>query len=509
MAFRRRENAHSSTYLNSITSSDLLTATSHSGSCSSHSEVFIRRNPLATAEEDEKDSKSLRLRFVRWRPLVRVTIMRLLSARPTTSERNTSTNGCHENGASTEKPEDIGNNTRPPKSLRNLCKEVLAFAAVAIVLWRYRHKGTSLVQLPMPETAKRVEFTQNRSVATTTPYNDANDKDINENGGGVFFCGYVNDAMAQHLFPDYMKRYVGGLDIDTHEYLSYASLNKRTPNNKDILVYGMHGNCRERTNQFPGKILFVNGEPNGPNMILTTQLPGRQRGEDVYQIGLLPDTDHSVMIFHGAWNMMRLNANVWPTLWDPALKPRNSGKYKGLVYLNRKCYPHREAAVNRISSIMTVFHGGDCKGMAAENPAHPSFKRMENIPAERSWFHNRDAYSEYTFCMAMENSRTQHYLSEKIIMAFLAGCIPVYFGSIEVFDVFNKNAFVFYEISDPLPALKQLQELHTNQTAYHEMLQQPIMAHGNQTVRDYFSVSDQIGGGYLKAKLRKVMGVPT
>jgi Glycosyltransferase family 10 (fucosyltransferase) C-term len=509
MAFRRREVAHppitgttTSTYVNSISEFTTL----HNGSCSTDTETSLRIYPLVTAEES-KDSKSLRVTFSRWRPLVRVTIMRLLSTRPSNSERNS--NGSNDNGASTQKPEDNGRTTSPTKSLRSLFKEILLFAATAIILWRFRQKGSSLVQLSMTESTKKVEVTKNRTVTTTRPYSDANDKDVADNGGGIFFCGYEASALAQHLFPDYMKRYVGGLDISTHESLPYASLNKRTPNNKDILIYGMHGPCRESPNRFPGKVLFVNGEPSGPNMVLTTQLPGRQRGVDVYQIGLLPDTEHSVMIFHGAWNMMRLADNVWPTLWDPALKPINSGKYKGLAYLNRQCYPHREAAVNRISTIMTVFHGGDCKGMAATNPAHPSFQRMKNIPSERFWIHNRDAYSEYTFCMAMENQRTQHYMSEKIIMAFLAGCIPVYFGSDEIFDVFNKAAFVFYEINDPLPALKQLQELHTNQTAYQEMLQQPIMAHGDQSVRDYFSVSDQVGGGYLKAKLRKVMGLPT
>ncbi|CAB9524370.1 Glycosyltransferase family 10 (fucosyltransferase) [Seminavis robusta] len=305
-------------------------------------------------------------------------------------------------------------------------------------------------------------------------------------GGGIFFCGYANYDMAQAFFPDYMKRYTGGLDSGTHDYLPYATQNKRLPDKKDILVFGLHGPCAVDARRFPGKVLFVNGEPNGPNMVLQLTLPGRSPGQDVYQIGLLPDTDHSVLIFHGVWNLMRLQPSVYQTLWIPDQKPVNSGKYRGLMYMNRQCYPHREAAVNRISSVMIVYHGGNCRGIAAKQPAHPSFQRMERVPTERFWAANRDVYSEYTFCMAMENSRTQHYMSEKIIMAFLAGCIPVYFGSTEVFQVFNKNAFVFYEIDDPLPALAQLQELHTNKTAYQEMLRQPIMANGTRRYESTF-----------------------
>ena len=108
----------------------------------------------------------------------------------------------------------------------------------------------------------------------------------------------------------------------------------------------------------------------------------------------------------------------------------------------------------------------------------------------------------------MENSKTQNYMSEKIIMAFLAGCIPIYYGSEQIFDVFNKEAFVFYDPQHPGPALQKLKVLAGNETAYQQVLNQHILANGEQTVRDYFSLSDEIGGGFLKHKLRKTMGLP-
>jgi hypothetical protein len=327
--------------------------------------------------------------------------------------------------------------------------------------------------------------------------------------GGIFLCGYANYELAQELFPDYASRYKGGLDSQTHQSLGFIHPS-RPPTADDILLFGMHGPCQGNVTHFPGKVLFTEGEPNGrTNMPKSVTLSGRQRGEDVYQIGMLADSGHSVLLFHGAWSMMQLDESIWPTLWDHSRKPINSGKYKGLMYMNGNCKQHREQAVNRISAIMPVYHGGRCKGNGAMDPFNPSFQKMPNVPQVRHWINNRDAYSEYKFCIAMENSLKQHYLSEKIIMAFLAGCIPIYYGSNEVFDIFNKDAFIFYDPRDPVPALKKLQMLISNETAYQEMLhQQPILANGEKTVHDYFSVSDRIGSGYLKNKLRRTMGLP-
>ena len=333
--------------------------------------------------------------------------------------------------------------------------------------------------------------------------------------GGIFFCGYMNEQLAQGVFPDYMQRYKGNYEHVSHAAAAGArgDRTQRLPTQHDILVMGMHGTCHAPLKSFPGKVLFVNGEPFGEDQTLIMQLEGRAKvGDDVYQIGLVPTSNHTLKVYHGAWNLMQLDASVWPTLWDHSRKPINSGTYKGLMYMNGKCHAHREEAVIKISSVMTVYYGGKCHGAnskIAPPPNATALQRMPAVPKERHWTFNRETYSDYTFCLAMENSITPNYLSEKIIMAFLAGCIPIYYGSREVFDVFNRKAFVFWDPADEgAGALQTLQELISNDTAYQEMLhQEPIMANGDTTVRDYFSMSDSIGGGYLKQKLRTTMGL--
>ena len=48
--------------------------------------------------------------------------------------------------------------------------------------------------------------------------------------------------------------------------------------------------------------------------------------------------------------------------------------------------------------------------------------------------------------------------------------------------------------------------LETNQTAYDEVMKEPILAHGNDTIDRYFSLQDGIGrGSFLKRKIRDMV----
>jgi hypothetical protein len=63
--------------------------------------------------------------------------------------------------------------------------------------------------------------------------------------------------------------------------------------------------------------------------------------------------------------------------------------------------------------------------------------------------------------------------------------------NIEISDVFNERAFIYYDIDNP----NQLwidRLLEKNQTAYDETLKEPILANGDQTIEDYFSFRDDV-----------------
>lgn len=104
----------------------------------------------------------------------------------------------------------------------------------------------------------------------------------------------------------------------------------------------------------------------------------------------------------------------------------------------------------------------------------------------------------------MENENVKGYITEKIINAFLAGSVPIYYGTREVFDIFNVKSFVYYDIDDPKPSLEWVSYLEWNRSAYDEVLSEPILKEGNYTIEKYFSFRDSVGGGKLKEKIRKL-----
>ena len=194
----------------------------------------------------------------------------------------------------------------------------------------------------------------------------------------------------------------------------------------------------------------------------------------------------------------------WSKLLDRAHRPV-SKRERFLVYAATNCVDHRERAVDRLAEINVVDRGGPCYGVEKNET------RFQMPPAEEfsttDWASNRDRFSIYRFCLVMENEDQEGYVTEKILNAFLAGCVPIWYGSKEIFDIFNKEAFIYYDIYNPEPSIARVRELETNKTAYDEIVMQPILANGEETIEKYFSYNDDLGGGKLIKKLHRMMGI--
>jgi len=81
----------------------------------------------------------------------------------------------------------------------------------------------------------------------------------------------------------------------------------------------------------------------------------------------------------------------------------------------------------------------------------------------------------------MENTNSKGYITEKIINAFAAGAVPIYYGTPEVFDLFNRNAFIYYDPNNNRTAMDTVAYLEGNRTAYDEMVRRPVFAPGAQS----------------------------
>jgi len=84
---------------------------------------------------------------------------------------------------------------------------------------------------------------------------------------------------------------------------------------------------------------------------------------------------------------------------------------------------------------------------------------------------------EYKFMICFENTIEGTYITEKLVNAFQARTIPIYFGTNYVTQVFNKDAFLMLEDESDAgyqKLLGQIRELDEDDTKYIEMLNQPV-----------------------------------
>ena len=192
------------------------------------------------------------------------------------------------------------------------------------------------------------------------------------------------------------------------------------------------------------------------------------------------------------------------SLFHPDTKPRGT-KEHFLIYAQGNCVSFREEAFDRLSEIGPKTHiGGICQGKTPIDGNTKKEKVNTGVVLD-TWWKNAEVYHKYRFCLTMEHASTDGYVTEKILLAYMGGCIPIYYGTSEIFDLFNKESFIFYNISDPTPALEKVAYLENNPVAYDAMMGQPILANGEKTIEDYFSFSDDTGNGKLKTKIRSML----
>jgi hypothetical protein len=85
--------------------------------------------------------------------------------------------------------------------------------------------------------------------------------------------------------------------------------------------------------------------------------------------------------------------------------------------------------------------------------------------------------SEYKFIIAMENSKNNHYITEKIMHGFAANTIPVYWGSDYICDYFNEERFILikdFNQSNIDKVIEQILYLIANEDKYLEIINKPI-----------------------------------
>jgi hypothetical protein len=312
-------------------------------------------------------------------------------------------------------------------------------------------------------------------------------------------CGYEVRSMALPLQI--------AAEYSTAPATTMVRQNANESEPQDLLIYGLGGWCdgwgAEKlgeawiANHFKGTTIYVNGEWFGG---LSWQNESQSPPIHQYHIGYVRDSCQSVRVHSVVWILLEDPQDL-DRLSDPMKKPQTTEE-EFLVYSQGNCVDYREKAFDDLSSIGEVHFAGRCKGK--KSSYYPKVPTPWKVTRSGFWS-NVATYGHYRFCLVMENCLLEDYITEKILLAFKAGCVPIYYGTPEILKLFNPQAFIYYNVTDEQSiqnTLEYIAYLESNRTAYRQVLSQPPML--ASAIDKYFSMSESVGDGSL---LRKVLNM--
>lgn len=115
-----------------------------------------------------------------------------------------------------------------------------------------------------------------------------------------------------------------------------------------------------------------------------------------------------------------------------------------------------------------------CKYKRVESPGSYLNNMEDSTPI--AYEKKQDFQKKCKFTLCFESTKHEGFVTEKIVDAFLADTIPIYYGSDTAKEIFNPNAFIHVPDYDSFDdAIKRIIELDNDDEAYLDMLRQPIL----------------------------------
>lgn len=147
-------------------------------------------------------------------------------------------------------------------------------------------------------------------------------------------------------------------------------------------------------------------------------------------------------------------------LIDGTVPEKEKTDFCGFVVSNDQGMKERQQMFNLLSTYKKVDSGG---------------RFMNNIGG---LVKDKLAFDQsHKFSLTFENCSHRGYTTEKIVEAFAAGAIPIYYGNPEIGKEFNTKAFVnIHEFVSLEDAVKRIIEIDQNEDLYKQIKAEPIIS---------------------------------
>jgi len=141
------------------------------------------------------------------------------------------------------------------------------------------------------------------------------------------------------------------------------------------------------------------------------------------------------------------------------------------VCSDKKCWDR-----NKIAQIINKYKKLDCGGKVFNNIIIPN---DDNNPSIGRYTRKIELFKQYKFAYVAENAQSSGYCTEKILHAFSAGCIPIYWGDKTVINDFNPKAFINCNDKSYEEITEEIMKIDTNDELYLQMRNQPVFINDN------------------------------
>ncbi|CAN1235431.1 FUT13, partial [Linum perenne] len=115
-----------------------------------------------------------------------------------------------------------------------------------------------------------------------------------------------------------------------------------------------------------------------------------------------------------------------------------------LVYWSSsRCLPQRNKLAKSLLSLLPHHSFGKClNNVGGLDMAISMYPECASGEKPRWWDHLHCAMSHYKFVLAIENTATESYVTEKLFYALDSGAVPIYFGAPNVWDFVPPNSII-------------------------------------------------------------------
>ena len=326
----------------------------------------------------------------------------------------------------------------------------------------------------------------------------------------VFTCGF-GDSLT------FATNFLQALHMHRHRHIHYRPF--ANASDADIVVvYGVMSHCLQACKNFSGLIIYLDNEAGRP--VTSSYLSNftQQNLAQMIYLGVptidLPQIVIKIPCIFGVqtlhWSSTTVK-RVFSRSWHTENSPP---KTHFLAYAATKCLPMREMVFDGLVELskqhnlgMITAYGachGSPKNVNYSHTTHTLFNRSvlgsSSSSSSSSSTHVSDTsrkhfgnngvlFQPFKYVLAMENDDVDHYMTEKIFFAYQAGAIPLYWGASSiVHDMFHPDTFIYIDPLNLQAAFSRILEIERNPLLYQQILQTPVLLHGEETIRKYLPV---------------------